>query len=85
MPTPTTNTEGATKAPATRTRSAPAAHTNGHGGFVVPLVHFTVPETAVNIGFWAALGGAAALGAIELPLAALVGAGVVIARHQRSN
>jgi len=53
--------------------------------FVVPIVHFTVPENAINLGFWSALIGAVALGAIELPLAALVGAGVLVARHHHSH
>ena len=39
----------------------------------------------VDVGFWGALVGAAALGAIELPLAALIGAGVLVARHHRST
>jgi hypothetical protein len=51
----------------------------------MPIVHITVPEAAVNVGFWAALGGAVVLGAIELPLAALIGAGVLVARHHGSD
>lgn len=60
---------------------------NGHGPYVVPVVHFQLSERAVNAGFWGALIGASALGALDLPLAALIGAGVVVARHHagRSN
>ena len=65
------------------------AHTdacaNGHDVYVMPIVHLTVPGTAVNAGFWAVLVGATALGAVELPLAALIGAGVLVARHHRSS
>jgi len=85
MPTPTTDAEEAKKPPARRTRSAPTASSNGHGAYVMPIVHITVPEAAVNVGFWAALGGAVVLGAIELPLAALIGAGVLVARHHSSD
>jgi hypothetical protein len=85
MPTPTNSTEGETGTPAKRTRPASTVSSNGHGGFVMPIVHVTVPEAVVNAGFWAALGGAAVLGAVELPLAALIGAGVVVARHHHSD
>jgi hypothetical protein len=52
--------------------------------YVVPLVGVRVPGVVVNVGFWGGLGGAALLGAVDPPLALLLGAGVVIARH-RSN
>jgi hypothetical protein len=61
------------------------ASANGHDAYVMPIVHLTVPETVVNAGFWAALVGAAALGAVDLPLATLIGAGVLVARHHRSS
>lgn len=51
-------------------------------GYVVPLVHVRMPEAMVNAAFWGALGGAALLGAVDPPLAVLIGAGVVVARHQ---
>jgi hypothetical protein len=85
MPTPTTDAEEAKKPRARRTSSASTASRNGHGAYVMPIVHITVPEAAVNVGFWAALGGAAVLGAVELPLAALIGAGVLVARHHSSD
>jgi hypothetical protein len=53
-------------------------------GYVVPLVGVRVPGVVVNVGFWGGLAGAALLGTVDLPFAALLGAGVVIARH-RSN
>ncbi len=52
------------------------------GGYVIPLLHLRVPEAAVNLGFWTVLGASAALGAVDPPLAALVAAGVIIARHR---
>jgi|HubBroStandDraft_1064217.scaffolds.fasta_scaffold1378627_1 hypothetical protein len=54
-------------------------------GYTVPFVHVRVPERRVNTAFWATLAGATLLGAIDLPLAALVGAGVIIARHRQSG
>lgn len=50
----------------------------------VPLVGVTVPARLVETGFWGGLLGAAAVGALDPPLAVLVGAGVVVARHRRS-
>ncbi|MGO8871805.1 MAG: hypothetical protein ACLQPH_10470 [Acidimicrobiales bacterium] len=85
MPTPTTDAGEAKKTPTRRASSASTASSNGHGAYVMPIVHITVPENAVNAGFWAALGGAAVLGAIDLPLAALIGAGVLVARHHSSG
>jgi len=61
------------------------ASTDGNNVYVMPIVHITLPENAVNAGFWAVLVAAATLGAVELPLAALIGAGVLIARHQHSR
>jgi hypothetical protein len=74
----------ATQSSARRPQKAQtAAATDGQNVYVMPIVHVTLPENAVNAGFWAVLVGAAALGAIDLPLAALIGAGVLIARHHR--
>ena len=89
MPTSSSSdhaTSKPTSAPAKRARSSlSAASSNGHDAFVIPVVHVSVPEAMVNVGFWGALVGAAALGAVELPLAALIGAGVLVARHHRST
>lgn len=52
--------------------------------YKVPLVGVNVPAALVETGFWGGLLGAAALGALDPPLALLVGAGVVVARHRRS-
>lgn len=52
--------------------------------YKLPLVGVTVPARVVETGFWGGLLGAAALGALDPPLAVLVGAGVVVARHRRS-
>jgi len=88
MPTPTTNGGGtkSTPSPARRISSVGrSVASNGHDPYVVPVVHITVPEAAINAGFWAALIGAATLGAIDLPLAALIGAGVLVARHHHAH
>jgi len=58
---------------------------NGHDVYVMPIVHLSMPETAVNAGFWVVLVGATALGAVDLPLAALIAASVLVARHHRSS
>ncbi len=50
--------------------------------YVLPIVNMHVPSFAVNAGFWSALAGSVALGFVEPPLGMLVGAGVLIARHQ---
>ncbi len=54
------------------------------GSYELPVVHTHVPARAVEVGFWGGLAGATLLGAIDPPLALLVGAGVVVARHRRS-
>lgn len=54
-------------------------------GYVVPVLGARLPEGAVDTTFWLGLAGAAALGAIELPVAVALGAGMVIARHRRGT
>ena len=87
MPTPISKTEGSNSTTQSTPRkphnASEGATSKGHDVYVMPIVHVTLPENAVNAGFWAVLLGAAALGAIDLPLAALIGAGVLIARHHR--
>lgn len=55
-----------------------------NSGYVIPLVHSRVPESVVDIGFYGLLAGTVALGVIDAPLVALVGLGVVVARHRRN-
>jgi hypothetical protein len=50
-------------------------------GYVVPVLHVHLPERVVNAGFWGTLVGSAALGMVDLPLAALIGGAVYVARH----
>lgn len=50
--------------------------------YVMPLVHVHVPAKVVDIGFWGGLAGAVALGVVDPPLGVLLGAGVLVARHQ---
>ena len=64
----------------TSKREAPAAD----GSYELPVVHTHIPARTVELGFWGGLAGAALFGAIDPPLALLVGAGVVVARHRRS-
>lgn len=88
MPTSITKTDPDSSAgPTARRPQKASANTtgNGHDVYVMPIIHLTVPETAMNAGFWAVLVGATAFGAVDLPLAALIGAGVLIARHHRSS
>jgi hypothetical protein len=77
-----------TKSPSKPSRRAsgervtrPPISTNGRG-YVLPWVHVSLPESAVNATFWAALAGAAIAGAVDPPLAVLIGAGVVVSRHR---
>ncbi len=65
-------------------RGGHAAAQDGHA-YVVPVLHLSLPESAVNIGFWSVLVGSVAFGGVDLPLAALIGAGVLVARHRRSG
>ncbi len=69
---------------ATATGSKVTEPTAGNGSYVVPVVHTHVPAQAVELGFWGGLAGAALLGVIDPPLALVVGAGVLVARHRRS-
>lgn len=55
------------------------------GGYVLPILGKRLPEGPVNAAFWLGLTGAAVVGAVELPVAALVGAGVLIARQGRER
>jgi len=50
-------------------------------GYVTPVFHIHLSERLVNAGFWGALAGSAALGVVDLPLAALIGGAVYVARH----
>jgi hypothetical protein len=87
--------ETTTEAPKARVKAVKAVKTEAatagesdvdgaHDSYVVPLVGMRVPGVVVNVGFWGGLAGAAVLGAIDAPLAVLLGAGVLVARH-RSN
>ncbi|MGZ4678323.1 MAG: hypothetical protein ACXV8R_13445 [Acidimicrobiia bacterium] len=51
--------------------------------YVIPIVHTRLPERLVDVAFWTVLGATAVAGAIELPVAAAVAGGVMIARHAR--
>ncbi len=53
--------------------------------YVLPVLQMRVPERVVDIGFWGALGVAALFGVVDAPLAVLIGAGVLIARHSTRN
>ena len=68
------STDVKTKEKTTKTRAA-------SNGYVVPVVGVRVPGQLVEVGFWGGLAGAAVLGVVDPPLAVLLGAGVVIARH----
>lgn len=50
--------------------------------YVLPVVGVHVPSVVVDAAFWGGLAGAVALGVVKPPLGVLLGAGVVVARHQ---
>jgi hypothetical protein len=87
MATTSTGSAAARKRPATvRTEETPnPAGDHAPGDYVLPFVHARIPAPLVQIGFWGGLAGTVAFGVIDLPLAALVGVGVVVARHRRSR
>jgi len=61
-----------------------ADHRQNPGDYVVPVIHIHLPESAVKVGFYGGLAAAVVAGAVDLPLALLVGVGVAIARHRRA-
>ena len=75
-PTTTTKTEGKPRPRTARPAAVAATSTSCRSSVCA------CPAKVVDVGFWGGLTGAAVLGAIDPPLAILVGAGVVIARHQ---
>lgn len=70
----------ASGAPTAITALAPTPQV-AQSGYVLPVVHLHLSERVVNAGFWTALAGTAALGVVDLPLAALIGGAVYVARH----
>lgn len=62
MPKPISTIGGANDATQSSIRSTQkpetVASTDGHNVYVMPIVHVTLPESAVNAGFWAVLVGA---------------------------
>lgn len=61
------------------------ANTNSSGersDYVTPVFQVHLPERVVEAGFWGALVGAAALGAVDPPLALLIGGAVLVVRHR---
>jgi hypothetical protein len=50
--------------------------------YEVPFVHVRVPERVGNTAFWLGVAGAVVAGAVDLPVAAVVAAGVVVVRHR---
>lgn len=73
----------ATRAAVTKLQTS-AENGQPRGDYVVPVIHIHLPESAVRVGFYGGLAAAVAAGAVDLPLALLVGVGVVIARHRRA-
>ena len=73
-----------TKTKVTAIKKGPAA-SGADDQYQLPVVGVHVPAQFVNLGFWGGLAGAAVLGVVDPPLAILVGAGVVIARHRTKN
>jgi hypothetical protein len=71
--------EGTNEVPEVSTTSRPSESSD----YVVPVLKVHVPGALVNAGFWGGLAGAVVLGVVDPPLGVLVGAAVVVARHQR--
>ena len=82
MATASRTTASASTKPATRTGASEERASHDRGRYVVPLVHTGIPSRIVDVGFWGALVGSVALGAVDPPLGLLIGAGVVVARHR---
>jgi hypothetical protein len=61
---------------------APEETTKRRSDYDLPLLHVRVPERVGNTAFWLGLVGTVAVGAVEAPVAVLVGAGVAIVRHR---
>ena len=53
--------------------------------YQLPVVHVRVPQRVGDAAFWMGVAGAVAAGAVELPVAALVAAGVVVVRHRANT
>ena len=66
-------------------QAEPGVEWSSSADYVVPLVHAHVAEHFVDAAFWASLGAAALVGALDLPVAGLLAAGLFIVRrrHQR--
>jgi hypothetical protein len=75
-----TRSEGGTSGEISATSAAKLAPKRD--GYVVPVVHARIPEPVVDLGFFGLLAGTVAFGAVDAPLAALIGAGVLLARHR---
>ena len=66
-------------------QAEPGVEWSSSADYVVPLVHAHVAEHFVDAAFWASLGAAALVGALDLPVAGILAAGLFIVRrrHQR--
>ncbi|MGZ4681470.1 MAG: hypothetical protein ACXWBN_00405 [Acidimicrobiales bacterium] len=67
--------------PAKTTNTRVDVEAGADDAYVLPITHVKVPRALVNIGFWGGLAAAAVVGAVELPVAVAIGAGVLVARH----
>ncbi len=67
----------------TRNPAAESAAPNAPDSYVMPLIHLHIPRRGVDTGFWVGLGVTTAVGAVDPPLAVLLGAGVLVARHHQ--
>lgn len=61
------------------TSAAPVA---SRTDYQLPVVRLRVPERVANAAFWLGLAGAVVAGGVELPVAVVVAAGVVVVRHR---
>lgn len=74
--------ESTTGRRASVTKLEPTPEPTPSTDYVLPVVGVHVPSIVVDAAFWGGLAGSVALGVIKPPLGVLLGAGVVVARHQ---
>lgn len=55
------------------------------GCYRVPIINTVLPNRLVEAGLFGALIGTAVLGIVDAPVAALIGAGVIVIRHRKSS
>jgi len=63
----------------------PASDASASTDYVVPLVHARVPEQIVDAAFWTSLGATVVVGALDLPAAGILAAGLFVVRYRHQH